>query len=106
MWVYLLKEAIKEFIMNKEKLFNEKVASKYWFYEYYIDFETKEQSVIIILSIDYRFKKYSITTFNENNYFNFINNNNNNKNNEWRAVLKAINTAIDFAEKELNKEIA
>lgn len=79
----------------------EKVTSIYWSKEIYIDQENREQNATVKLEIDYRSKQYSITpycgTINEGFKFE----KSSHKWKMWKAINKAIDKAIDFANSEL-----
>lgn len=59
----------------------------------------KQQQASVRLEIDYRNKQYSVLPCNGNTMFEFRKNSH--MVNMWRAVLKSINEAIDFAEQEI-----
>lgn len=79
----------------------EKVTSIYWSKEPYIDGEGKQQYATVKLEIDYRTKHYNVTpycgTINEGFKFEKTSH----KWKMWKALLVAIDKAIDFANTEL-----
>ena len=82
----------------------EKIKSKFWFSNPYTDKKGIEQQAIVILEIDYRTKQYSIKpycgTINEGFRFEQCSH----KWQLWKAILKSINEAIDFANEELRMQ--
>jgi hypothetical protein len=83
----------------------QKVSSVFYSRESYVDNENRTIGVIgvaVKLTIDYQTEQYNITPqydANNNDSFSFKNTSHNWK--MWKAVLKAIDNAIDFANKEL-----
>jgi hypothetical protein len=79
----------------------EKVNSKFLFKTEYEDLAGKYQQATVVLEIDYKAKTYSITPScgSVNDGFKFIQTSH--KWAMWKAILKSIDDAIDFANGEL-----
>lgn len=66
----------------------------------YRDEDGNEQKTIVKLKIDFNSKSYSITPFAGHDSFRFVSSSY--KYRMWQATLKAIDFAIEFANKELS----
>lgn len=81
----------------------EKQDSKFIFYNNYIDSKGYEQAVCISLTINYRTRSYSITPNTScSREFSFIETSH--KWQMWKAIIKTIDEAIDFANKEIEEK--
>jgi len=78
----------------------EKIEATFWFKKPYIENSLKDATATVILIIDYRNNKYSIKPYCGTDDFEFISSSH--KWRLWKAILGAINDAIDFANNELN----
>jgi len=81
-----------------------KIQSKYLFYAKWINDNTEEKTIAVILSIDYKSQTFSITPENtSNDKFAFIGGHKDTTS-MWYAVAEAIVKANTFARKELGFE--
>jgi hypothetical protein len=81
-----------------------KIQSKYLFYAKWVDDNSEEKAIAVILSVDYKSQTFSIVPENtSNDKFAFIGGNKNTTA-MWYAVAEAIVKANTFARKELNFE--
>lgn len=80
---------------------NEKIKSEFSFSTAYVDDENREQVATVTLHINYRIRSYDVVScYGNNGHFVFKGNSHQWK--MWKAVLKSIEEAIDFANKEIN----
>ena len=77
-----------------------KIESKYHFSTSYKDHNEKEQQATVVLKINYNLREYEILPYSGPDAFKFIQTSH--KWQMWKAVLKSINDAIDFANSELD----
>ena len=79
----------------------EKIKSTYWFANPYVDNNEKEQQATVVLEIDYRNKNFSVKPYNVNIKSGFIFEESSHKYKMWKALLKGIEQAINFANSEI-----
>jgi len=79
----------------------EKINSKFWFKNEYEDTENRAQVATVVLEINYQKENYSIKPYcgSMNVGFKFEESSQDYK--KWKAILKSIEQAIDFANEEL-----
>ena len=80
----------------------EKINSTFWFKNPYVD-GNKEQQATVILEIDYRSKTYSIRPYCGTINSGFMFEKSSHKNQMWKALLRSIGDAIDFANEEIKE---
>ena len=82
-----------------------KLSSIFWFEEGYLDEKGVIQTARVVLEIDYQSKNYSIKPFCGTIDGEFKFQKTSHKYRMWKALLHAIDQAIDFANKELGVEV-
>ena len=83
---------------------HEKIHAEFKFIEKYTNKENVEKFAAVILQIDYKMKNYNIvpnSSASTVDKFTFIRNSQNSE--LWKAVLRAIEKAIDFGDKEIEE---
>jgi hypothetical protein len=106
---YTLIRAIGRFVFVR-KLLNlvrkiknkamEKINSTFWFVNSYTDNNEKEQQATVVLEIDYIAKNFTVKPFcGSVSGFTFVKSSHKYK--MWKALLKGIEQAIDFANGEI-----
>jgi len=76
----------------------EKIEAKYFFINLYVN-KGKDQIATVVLTINYKSKSYSIEPYCGTKDFQFRESSH--KWQMWKAVIKSIDEAIDFANNEL-----
>lgn len=79
----------------------EKINSTFWFVNPYMDNNEKEQQAIVVLEIDYRGKYFSVKPYCRTIQSGFTFEKSSHKYKMWKALLKGIEQAIDFANIEI-----
>jgi hypothetical protein len=77
-----------------------KFESKFWFSNDYLDHSAKWQKATVILEVNYKTKTFSIIPFCGTHDFQFRESSY--KSMMWKAIIKSIDEAIDFANNELD----
>lgn len=80
----------------------EKVNSKFWFKNHYEDNNLLIQDATVVLEIDYISKTFSIKPYCGTVLNGFTFERSSHKYKMWKAILKGIEQAIDFANQELD----
>lgn len=79
----------------------EKINSTFWFANPYTDNSGKEQQATVVLEIDYRAKNFTVKPYCGTISSRFTFENSSHKYKMWKALLKGIEQAIDFANDEI-----
>jgi hypothetical protein len=79
----------------------EKINSTFWFANPYTDNSDKEQQATVVLEIDYRAKNFTVKPYCGTISSGFTFEKSSHKYKMWKALLKGIEQAIDFANVEI-----
>ena len=79
----------------------EKINSTFWFANPYTDNSDKEQHATVVLIIDYRAKKFTVKPYCGTILSGFTFEISSHEYKMWKALLKGIEQAIDFANFEI-----